>query len=71
MTTEIEIETETTGGEVAVEVGIGMIVTDIVRGTEIIAAEVEAGVSVLITLEAEAEAGAARMMMTGGVAVDQ
>ncbi|KAJ0078252.1 hypothetical protein Patl1_37022 [Pistacia atlantica] len=48
------IEIGITGGEVAVEAWIGMIVINIVGGTEIIVAEVEAGVPVLSTIEAEA-----------------
>lgn len=61
------IEIGIIGGEVAVEVWIGMIVINIVGGTEIIVAEVEAGVLALTTLEAEAKVD---MMMIAGVLVD-
>ncbi|KAJ0011135.1 hypothetical protein Pint_33294 [Pistacia integerrima] len=62
------IEIGITGGEVAVEAWIGMIVINIVGGTEIIVAEVEAGVPVLTTIEAEAGVD---MMMIAGVLVDR
>lgn len=58
-------ETVITGGEVAVEVGIGMTVTGIVGG--MIDAEAGAAVPVLIIIEAVVEAD----MMTGRVGVDQ
>ena len=59
-------ETVTTGGEVAVGVGIGMTVTDTTGGTETIVDEAGAAVPVLITIGA-GEEGA--MMMKGGVEV--
>lgn len=62
------IEIGTIGGEVAVQAWMGMIMTGIVGGTEIIVTEAEAGVPVLTTLEAEAEAD---MMMIAEVLVDQ
>lgn len=62
MTTEIV----TTGGEVAVGVGIGMTVTDTMGGIETIVDEAGATVPVLITIGA-GEGGT--MMMKGGVGV--
>lgn len=53
--TGMTIETGTTGGEVAVEVGKDMIVTSTVRGTGIIVAEAGAAVQVLTDIETVGE----------------
>lgn len=65
--TEMTTETVTTGGEVAVGVGIGMTVTDTMGGIETIVDEAGAAVPALITIGA-GEEGA--MMMKGGVEVE-
>lgn len=51
------------GGEVAAEVGIGMIVIGIVGGTKMIVGRAEAAVQVLITTKVGVEAA---MMMSAG-----
>lgn len=51
------------GGEVAAEVGIGMIVIGIVGGTKMIVGGAEAAVQVLITTKVAVEAA---MMMSAG-----
>lgn len=65
----IEMTTTGTGigGEVAVEVGIGMIVIGIVEGTERIVGGAEAAVQVLITTKVGLEAA---MMMSAGAGVE-
>ncbi|KAF7829931.1 RNA recognition motif domain [Senna tora] len=63
----MNIETRTTGGEVAVEVGKDMIVTSTVKGTGIIVAEVGAAVLVLTGIKT---VGEEEMMRNGELEAD-
>lgn len=64
----IMVEIGITTGEAAVEAWIGMVVTGIVEGTEIIVVGVGVAVIVLITIEAGAEIA---MTMADAIVVDQ